>query len=228
MTTAAALLDALFAHASDDERAKIRDRHPHDDPVIGLRMKTLFDTAKAHATMPLSEVDLLFDRPEYEARLSAVCVLDFKARAKKLTDDERRALYEKYLARHDRINDWGMVDRAAPHVVGRYLMDRPRDPLFTLARSTDVYERRTAITAPLYWTRFGTTKQLADLFTLAEELLTDTDVLVSKPVGIALKHAGVLDEAALTRFLDEHAATMQRPTLRYAVEKHPHRARYLR
>lgn len=228
MTTAAAVLEVLLAHASDDERAKIREHHPHDDPVLGVRMKTTFDTAKAHTAMPLAEVDVLFDRPEFEARLAAVCVLDFKARAKKLTDDERRALYEKYLARHDRINSWGMVDRAAPHVVGRYLLDKPRDPLFALARSADVYERRTAITAPLYWARYGGPEQLADLFTLAGELLTDTDVLVSKPVGIALKHAGVLDEAALTRFLDEHAADMQRPTLRYAVEKHPHRDRYLR
>jgi 3-methyladenine DNA glycosylase AlkD len=219
MTTAAALLQELRSHASDAERTKIRRHFPHDDPVIGVRMKTTFDMAKAHTVMPLAEVDALFDQPEYEARLSAVCVLDFKARNQKLTDGERRALHDLYLARHDRINSWDMVDRAAPHVVGRYLLDKSRDPLFALAGSANVYERRTAITAPLYWARFGTPAQVADLFTLAERLLDDTDVLVSKPVGIALKYAGLCDEAALRIFLDKHGTAMQRATYRYAVEK---------
>lgn len=223
--TAAALLAELREHASDDERAKIRRHLPHDDPVVGVRMRTTFDTAKRYAAMSLAEVDALFDRPEYEARLSAVCVLDFKARA---ADADRQALCDRYLARHDRINSWDMVDRAAPHVVGRHLLDHPHDPLFALARSTNVYERRTAITAPLYWARFGAPAQLADLFTLAAELLPDEDVVVSKPVGIALKYAGLADERALVRFLDTHAHSMRRATLRYAVEKLPAeiRARY--
>lgn len=82
----------------------------------------------------------------------------------------------------------------APHVVGRHLLDEPRDPLFTLAAS----------------------------------LLSDEDVLVSKPVGIALKYAGLVDEQALVSFLDSHANSMQRAALRYAVEKLPAgvRARY--
>jgi len=223
--TAAALLAELREHASDDERAKIRRHFPHDDPVIGVRMRTTFDTAKRYVAMSLDEVDALFDRAEYEARLSAVCVLDFKARA---ADADRRALCDRYLARHDRLNSWDMVDRAAPHVVGHHLLEEPRDPLFALARSANVYERRTAITAPLYWARFGTPEQLADLFTIAASLLRDEDVLVSKPVGIALKYAGLADEQALVSFLDTHAHGMQRATLRYAVEKLPAelRARY--
>ncbi len=224
-----ALLTDLRAQATAADRTKTSARLPDGYPVIGVRMKTLFDLAKAHATMPLGEVAALFDEPEYEARLAAVCVLDFKARSAKLTDDDRRALCELYLARHDRIDTWDMVDRAAPRVVGRYLMDRPHDPLFTLARSTNPVERRTAITAPLYWARYGTPADLPDLFRLAEILLPDEDVVVSKPVGIALKYAGLLDEPALLSFLDTHAARLQRPALRYAVEKltPAQRARYV-
>jgi 3-methyladenine DNA glycosylase AlkD len=143
-------------------------------------------------------------------------VLDFQARKAKLPDE---AVYELYLNRHDAIDSWDMVDRAAPHVVGRYLLDRPRDPLFELAASADPLRRRTAITAPLYFARFGTPDDLPDLFALARLLLADTDPVVSKPVGIALKYAGVLDEPALLAFLDEHGGELQRPALRYAVEK---------
>ncbi|MCT2583966.1 DNA alkylation repair protein [Actinophytocola gossypii] len=229
MASAAALLADLLANATAEDREKTSARLPDGYPVLGVRMRTTFDLAKAHAAMPLDEVASLFDEPVYEARLCAVCVLDFKARSPKLTDDDRSAGYELYLAKHARIDSWDMVDRAAPRVVGRYLMDRSHDPLFTLARSTNQHERRTAITAPLYWARYGAPAHLPDLFRLAEVLLPDDDVVVSKPVGIALKYAGLLDEPALLSFLDQHAAAMHRPTLRYAVEKlaPPLRARYL-
>jgi hypothetical protein len=72
-------------------------------------------------------------------------------------------------------------------VVGGYLLDRPRDPLYELARSADPLRRRTAMTAPLAF--------------------------------IALKYAGQADEAALLAFLDQYAGRLQRPALRYAVEK---------
>ncbi|TCM41816.1 DNA alkylation repair protein [Kribbella sp. VKM Ac-2568] len=215
--TADALVAALREKARPGEAVQ---KHYHGDgDVLGVPMKATFDTSKAFTDLPLTEVDRLLDETSYEARLAAFCVLDFRARRAKLPDDERRAGYELYLRRHDAIDSWDMVDRAAPHVVGRYLLKRSRDPLFELARTTDPLRRRTAITAPLYFARFGTAADLTDLFALAELLLDDSDPVVSKPVGIALKYAGVMDEAALTTFLDQHAGTMQRPALRYALEK---------
>jgi len=182
-------------------------------------MGTTFEISKRFTELPLTEVDQLLDVPQYEPRMAAFCVLDFKARKAKLAGDDRQAAYELYLRRHDRIDSWDMVDRAAPQVVGRYLIDRSRDPLFELARSGDPLRRRTAMTAPLYFARYGTDADLSDLFALAELLLGDEDPVVSKPAGIALKHAGMKNEAALRAFLDQHAGRMQRPTLRYATEK---------
>ncbi len=215
--TAAAMMAALRENAKP---GVVVHQHYHGaGEVLGVPMRATFDTAKAFTGMGLGEVERLLDEASYEGRLAGFCVLDFKARGKKTTEDERQAACELYLRRHDAIDTWDMVDRAAPHVVGRYLMPRSRDPLFELARTTDPLRRRTAITAPLYFARFGTPKDLADLFAIAELLLDDKDPVVSKPVGIALKYAGVLDEPALRRFLDQHADAMQRPTLRYATEK---------
>jgi 3-methyladenine DNA glycosylase AlkD len=215
--TAAAVVQALQEHAKPGE--VIHKHYPGSGEVLGVPMRATFDTAKAFTALPLAEVELLLDEASYEARLAGFCVLDFQARKAKLPDNERRGAYELYLRRHDAIDSWDMVDRAAPHVVGRYLLSRSRDPLFELATSTDPLRRRTAITAPLYFARFGTAADLPDLFAIAKLLLPDTDPVVSKPVGIALKYAGVLDEPALREFLDEHASAMQRPALRYAVEK---------
>ncbi|MEV8374678.1 DNA alkylation repair protein [Kribbella sp. NPDC056861] len=215
--TAAELLAALQTHARPGE--VVHKHYPGTGAVLGVPMRNTFDTAKAFASMPFAEVERLLDEPSYEGRLAGFCVLDFKARGKKTTDDERRTAYELYLRRHDAIDSWDMVDRAAPHVVGRYLLRRDRAPLFELARTTDPLRRRTAITAPLYFARFGAPTDLTDLFALAELLLADQDPVVSKPVGIALKYAGVLDEQALRSFLQMHEPAMQRPTLRYAREK---------
>lgn len=69
------------------------------------------------------------------------------AAAKGASADVRRELHELYLRRHDRINDWDLVDLGAWNVVGRFLADQPREVLDRLAASPDAWERRTAIQA---------------------------------------------------------------------------------
>jgi hypothetical protein len=49
--------------------------------------------------------------------------------------ERRREPYELYLRRIDRINDWDLVDLSAHQVIGGYLLDKPRDVLYQLARS---------------------------------------------------------------------------------------------
>ncbi|MCA0345669.1 MAG: DNA alkylation repair protein [Actinobacteria bacterium] len=50
---------------------------------------------------------------------------------------EREQRYRFYLDRHDAIDAWDMVDRAAPRVVGGYLRGRSRDPLLALAQELE-------------------------------------------------------------------------------------------
>lgn len=68
-----------------------------------------------------------------------------QAARKKTTDARRAELYDLYLRRHDRIDNWDQVDLGAANVVGAHLVDKPRDVLFELARSDDPWQRRTAI-----------------------------------------------------------------------------------
>ena len=194
-----------------------------------MRMRDLFDLAKAHRDVPLDVVHGLLDHPAYEPRLTACCILDFKARTR-LSDDDRRELCELYLRRHDRITTWGMVDRAAPHVVGGYLAGRDLTALHELATSPTPLRRRTAVTAPLFFVRHGDDADFAGGFAVAARLADDPEAVVHNAVGIYLKHAGRRDPAALRSFLDAHAATMPRKAVRLAVEKlePDERAGYLR
>jgi 3-methyladenine DNA glycosylase AlkD len=186
------------------------------DQVIGVRMGDVFALAKEHIDMPLAEIEKLLESPIHEARVGALSIMDKQARRRKTPSSRREELYELYLRRHDRIDNWDLVDLAAPHVVGGYLFDKPRDVLYELARSGNIWERRTAMYATAYFIRQG---QLDDTFAIAEMLVDDEHDLIQKAVGGWLREAGKQDLPRLLAFLDRHAATMPRTTLRQAIEK---------
>jgi hypothetical protein len=139
----------------------------------GMRMKLLFETAKAATSISPNELDRLFAESSYEARLAAFCILDFQAR-QRLGD---LTLRDTYLRHHDRIDDWGMVDRAAPRVVGATLTRGPYDLLHELAASADPLRRRTAMTAPLWFLKVGDDSDVGAGLAVAEMLHDDPDPL---------------------------------------------------
>jgi 3-methyladenine DNA glycosylase AlkD len=220
--TAQGFIAALWANQSDEELEKIAryfKAGPGDygegDRFIGVRMGTVFELAKAHIAMPLGEIEKLLDSDIHEARAGAVSIMAKKAAARKTGEDGRRELYELYLRRHERINNWDLVDLGAWNVVGRYLADKPRDVLYELVRSQNLWERRTAIYATLHFIRNG---EADDAFAIAEILVDDPQDLIHKATGGTLRDAGRKHRERLRAFLDTHAATMPRVMLRYAIE----------
>src|SRR5215204_3348063 len=109
--------------------------------AAGIPMGQLFDLAKDFVGASPEEIEVLLDRPDHPPRVVAVSIMDFQARRKATPERRRRELYDLYLRRHDRIDTWDLVDRAAPHVIGGYLWDKPREPLYQLAASPHWYER---------------------------------------------------------------------------------------
>ena len=185
------------------------------DEFIGVRMGQVFSLAKEFQEMSPAEIEKLLENPIHEARAGAVSIMDFQARNKNTAAQRKKELFDLYLRRHDRINNWDLVDRSAPHVVGGFLSERPRKVLYRLARSKNVWERRTAIVSTWYFIRQG---DLDDTFKLAEILLTDGHDLIHKAAGGWLREAGKRDRQRLLDFLDQHAAKMPRTFLRYAIE----------
>jgi len=203
--------EALRMAASDDQRVKIQKRMTDAATrVIGVRMGTVFDIAKANTAMPLDDVDQLLDSDTYEERMVAVSILDFKARAK---NADRAALYDLWMRRLDRIDTWDYIDRSAPRVVGGYLLDKPRDPLFELARSDDRWHRRAAITAAFWIIRSG---DLDDPLALCEILAADPEHLVQTNVGVALREIGRVDPERLEEFLDRRGSDLSAAARRTA------------
>ena len=178
--------------------------------------REIFALAKKYQSIPVKEVVTLLRDQNGNHRLGAVSILDWKARNKKTSNTEKKESYEAYIYNHEWINDWGMVDRSAPYVVGGYLYDKDRKPLYDLARSNHAMERRTAIVSTYYFIRKN---EIEDTFKIAELLVNDSDEYVQKAVGSWIREAGKRDEYRLKAFLDKYADSMPRVTLRYAIEK---------
>ena len=230
--TARAFTERLLALQDDEELRKIQryfksgeGEYGHGDKFVGVRMGSIFALAKEFAQMPLKEIEKLLDSDVHESRVGALSIMAKQYPLKTTTDEGRKALYDLYLRRHDRINNWDLVDLAAWHVVGPWLVDKPRAILHKLAKSGNMWERRTAILSTFSFIRRG---EFDDTFTIAKVLLKDEENLSHKAVGWMLRSVGDKDRGALVAFLDEHAAVMPRAMLSNAIEKFaaPDKARY--
>ena len=212
----------LKAHRSPIELKKYHryfkfdEDEPGDgDQFIGVRMGHVFALAKAFIEMPPREIEKLLENRVHEVRAGGCSIMDKQARSKETPDERRKELYDLYLRRHDRINNWDLVDLCCVHVVGGYLFDKPRGILYKLARSKNTWERRTAMVSTAYFIRQG---EVDDAFRIAEMLLHDREDLIHKATGWMLRFAGDKDRRKLLSFLDKHAAIMPRVALRYTIE----------
>lgn len=192
-----------------------KGQYGEGDVFIGVRVPAIRKTIARFKNLSLIEVEKLLESPVHEHRLAAVIIMT--EQAKRSTARHKEALYSLYLKRTtDRINNWDIVDASCRDVVGRYLMYQPKEPLYQLAKSKNIWERRVAIVSTAYFIGFG---KIDETFKIAEMLLSDKHDLIHKAVGWMLREAGKKDEAALMRFLDNHASYMPRTMLRYSLEK---------
>ena len=212
----------LKASASAEDLRKLsryfktgKGEYAEGDKFIGVRMGTVFKFAQEFIEMPPSEIEKMLRSPVHEIRAAALSVMSKQARRKKTPAARRKELFDLYMRRHKHINNWDLVDVSCIYVVGGYLFDKPRSVLTQLAKSKDMWERRTAIVSTAYFIKRG---DLKDAFKIAEMLLKDREDLIHKATGWMLRYSGDKDRKKLTGFLDKHASTMPRTALRYALE----------
>ncbi len=190
------------------------------DRFLGIRVPQLRTAAKGFRHMPLAEVLQLLASPYHEVRLCALFLLVDKFT--RGDDSMRSEIFRSYLANTGHINNWDLVDSSAPQIVGGYLEAQDQTPLYQLAASTSLWERRIAIMASLHFIRQG---QFDLTLALAEQLLHDPEDLIHKAVGWMLREVGNRDGKLERRFLQRHYLNMPRTMLRYAIEKFPEEER---
>ena len=190
------------------------------DVFIGVRVPVIRKVAKEFRALPLSEAESLLHSHIHEERLAALVILGLQA--DKADAKTRKQIYELYLANTEFVNNWDLVDLSASHLVGGCLEGRSHRPLYRLAKSKSLWERRISILATFHFIRHN---DFADTLKIAEILLADEEDLIHKAVGWMLREVGKRDLEELEQFLQKHHQVMPRTMLRYAIEKFPERKR---
>ncbi len=189
-------------------------QYGHGDIFIGVRVPNTRRLLREYRGLTADDVMPLLRSPVHEERLFALLAL---VRSFETGDEAtRERVYRLYLDHTEWINNWDLVDISAPHIVGAFLEGRSSEPLYRLARSESLWERRIAILATFYFIRRG---RFDDTLALARLLLGDREDLMHKAVGWMLREVGKRDQAVAEEFLKEQCRIMPRTMLRYAIEK---------
>lgn len=190
------------------------------DRFIGVRVPATRRVALKFRELSLAETQTLLESGIHEERLLALIILTEKYR--RGTIKERVQIYELYLSNTQYINNWDLVDTSAEHVVGAYLKDKSRKPLYKLARSDSLWERRISIMAIFHFIK---NNEFKETLKVAKMLIADSEDLIHKAVGWMLREVGKRDQHMEKAFLKKHYRHMPRTMLRYAIEKFPENPR---
>ena len=192
------------------------------DIFWGIQVPKTRELVKKYQKMPLSEIAILMADPIHEVRMAGGFLL---VECYKYADEkEKKACYDFYIQNATRFNNWDLVDLTCHHIVGAWLWDKDRKPLYKLASSENLWEQRIAIISTFHFLRKG---DFNDTFELAKMLLNHKHDLIHKAVGWMLREVGKRNPLAETEFLleDRRYAQMPRTMLRYAIEKYPEKQR---
>jgi 3-methyladenine DNA glycosylase AlkD len=187
------------------------------DRFLGIRVPTLRKCVREYRAISLEDTLEVLKSPFHEARLLALLILVAKYSSANKSS-ERNAIYRSYLSHTEFINNWDLVDCSAHHIVGAHLFDKDRKPLYRLARSRSLWERRIAVVSTFH---FINREDFSDSLAIAELLLNDREDLIHKAVGWMLREVGKRDRRVEEAFLAKHYKDMPRTMLRYAIERLP-------
>jgi 3-methyladenine DNA glycosylase AlkD len=194
------------------------------DRFIGIVVPVIRKLVKQYQDTPIGEVKKLLTSAIHEERLLALLML--VQRYEKGDDGLKKIIYGLYLESTEYINNWDLVDLSAEKIVGPYLRDRARRPLYRLAKSKGLWERRIAILSTFHFIK---NHDFMDTLAISGLLLDDAEDLIHKAVGWMLREVGKRDMSAEEEFLRAHYRSMPRTMLRYAIERFPEskRKKYL-
>jgi 3-methyladenine DNA glycosylase AlkD len=197
-----------------------KGQYGEGDQFLGIRVPELRKLARQYDGVSAKDAARLLRSKFHEERMLALILMVHQY--KKGNPSDKEAVYQSYLGHTKYINNWDLVDTSAEHIVGAHLLDRDRKPLYDLAASEVLWERRIAILSTFHFIRRN---QFDDTLAISEILLNDKEDLIHKAAGWMLREVGKRDMAAEESFLIKYCRNMPRTMLRYAIEKFPEEKR---
>ncbi len=213
---------------ASDERAKIsrgffktgKGEYGEGDIFIGITVGDTRLVARQFYDLPFIEIQKLLKSKVHEERLCALLIL--VEMYKEANIKTREKIYTLYLKNSKFVNNWDLVDLSADKIVGAHLMYRPKNILYRLARSKNIWERRIAIVATFHCIKNNT---FSETLKISKMLLGDTHDLIHKASGWMLREVGKRSLVTEEKFLKRYYKKMPRTMLRYAIERFPENKR---
>jgi len=186
------------------------------DIFIGVTVPELRKLAKEYKTIGINKIKQLLKSEIHEERLLSLFLLIH--RYSRGDEPEIKRIYELYLKNTKFINNWDLVDSSAGQIVGNFLFDKSKKPLYDLVKSENLWERRISIISTFYFIKRN---QFSNTLKISKILLSDKEDLIHKAVGWMLREVGKRDMSVEEEFLKKYYKNMPRTMLRYAIEKFP-------
>lgn len=186
-------------------------------PMVRKISRTFY---KDIADMPKKELfalaETMLTTNKFEETLIALAWAD-RRRADFVASDF--AIFERWVKRY--ITNWATCDDFCGHALGYLLYKHPRLVAKTQkwTRSHNRWMRRASVVDLIYSVRRE--KQLQTIFRYSDALLAESDDLVQKGYGWALKEASNVYPDKVFEFVMQRKNRMPRTALRYAIEKMP-------
>lgn len=188
-----------------------KGEYAEHDKLRGIKVPILRKLVSTFSKVSLEEVTKLLQSEYHEDRMLALFLM-----IDKFNKGQQESVYRSYMTNRAYINNWDLVDFSAPYIVGAYLYQRDRSPLYELAKSSLLWDRRISIVSTFYFIRKN---DFSDTLQIIKMLLHDKEDLIHKAMGWMLREIGKRDIKIEEKFLLENISLLPRTTLRYAIER---------
>jgi 3-methyladenine DNA glycosylase AlkD len=190
------------------------------DHFLGVRNPEIRKIAKQYKEQ-VSDRDILslIKSDWHEVRLCALVIMNLLMESNKIPTKRKNKLIEIYLNNISiHINNWDLVDISAPHILGKYLLEKTDRSILYELSSGDLWQKRVALISTF---AFIKNNDLFDAIRLCKKLMYEQHDLLHKAVGWTMREIGKKNKDELIKLLDVKAQTMPRTALRYSIEKLP-------
>lgn len=213
---------------ADKERARLLQgffktgpgEYGEGDIFLGIAVPSIRKLAKKYQGVETESVLKLLHSKMHEERLLALLIMVLKFQ--RGGDKEKKLIYNIYIKSIRHINNWDLVDLSAHKIIGEYLFEKPKNILYKLAESNNLWSRRIAIISCFNFIKRG---NYQDGLKIVSLLLGDKEDLIHKASGWMLREIGKKDLETEENFLNRYCKNMPRTMLRYAIEKFPQKKR---
>lgn len=204
----------------NDEKAKIlrkffktrKGEYGHGDVFLGITVPKQREIAKKYINLSFNDLKNLISGKIHEHRLISLLILIEKYKK----EYNKKEIVDFYLNNLKCVNNWDLVDLSADKILGSYLIDKNKDVLYGLAKSSNLWERRISIVSTFALIK---NNRYDDALKISRMLLNDEHDLIHKAVGWMLREIGKRNQNIEEDFLKKYYKNMPRTMLRYAIEK---------